>query len=420
MTASKIVDLVESLNKIGLSASSYRNAYFNDEPRFFNYNTILPINKDFSDGHIKPGEPHGSGVSFFSPTDALSKSIWEAMERFCNYSWVKRNTIYTTGKNKKYEFIDLSHFSKDPKIKSKKMGWIEGFDMFENKKVLLPAQLVYLNYHFQRQEPHLGYPHNSTGSAAGSSKDMAILNGIYEVIERDSLLGIYLNKITPPIVDLKKLHDKEIDYLVSKFKKYNLELYILNSTTDLGVPSFLSLVLDRTGAGPAVGIGAKAGFNVKSAIIGAIGEVLMTRLYTKSMLTKGDISADLKSANGLFPNRAKHWITLDTINKIDFMLAGKQEALSLRGKKMTIKNELKKVLKIIKSKGYKVYFSDCTIPQFKKLDFFTYFTFIPGLQPLYLIENERENIADVRRLSKIANHFGLEFGGINQIPHPFL
>ena len=113
---------------------------------------------------------------------------------------------------------------------------------------------------------------------------MAILNGIYEIVERDSLLGVYLNRISPPIIDLAALKDKRIDYLIDQFKKYKLELFVLDTTTDLSIPSFISLLFDRTGRGPAVGIGVKAGFHPKDAIISAIGEVLMTRLYTKNML----------------------------------------------------------------------------------------------------------------------------------------
>lgn len=419
MKASKIAELLDKLDELGQTPQVYKNTQYNDEPRFYNYNTILTMPKKNTDGFVSKGEPHGSGVSYFSATDALSKSVWEAMERFCNYSWKKKQIVHLKANNTKYKFIDLSIFSKDPDINNKKLGWVKGFDLFANKPTLIPAQMVYLNYH-KESEPHFDYPRNSTGSAGGMNKEHAILNGIYEIIERDSLMGVYLNKISPPIVDLASLKDAKINYLTEKFKKFNLELFVLNTTTDLGIPSFIALVFDKTNRGPAVGISAKAGFNVKDVIIGSIGEVLMTRLYTKNMLQKGDITADLKSATGLFPSRARLWITADTIKNIEFMTQGKKTRLKINSKRLTIKSQFKKVSRILKEKGYGVYYADCTIPAFRKLNFVTYFTFVPGLHPLYLRELERERIVNRKRLSQIAKHFGKEFDDIYRVPHPFL
>jgi thiazole/oxazole-forming peptide maturase SagD family component len=421
MNKAQINKLLESLNELGFAPQISRNVKFHDEPQFFNFNTYLTIPQKYTDGKVGEGEPHGSGVSYFKPEEAISKSIWEAMERACNYAFHKKEIKFL--KSKGSNFLDLKTFSKDPEIIDKKIGWVEGWDLFENRKIFIPAQNILLNYQKRKNEPRFDYPQNSTGSAGGNSPEMAILNGIYEIVERDSLMGIYLNKLSPNIVDLANLKDSRIDYIVEQFRKYDLELYILDATTDLGIPAFLSICFDRTGAGPAVGIGAKAGLKVKDIILGAMGEVLMTRLYTKSMLQNGEISADLKTARGLFPNRAKLWITTDTIEKIEFIISGKKDyrlqTSDLRDK-MSIKQELNKVLKMIKQKGYKVYYTDRTIPEFKKLNFYTCFTIIPGLHPLYLHEHERERVINTERLTQIAKHFGKEFNGLNQVPHPFL
>ncbi len=419
LTSKQIIKLIDDLTKIGFQPTLYKNSEFNDEPKFYNFNTQLTIDKNNTDGHISPGEPHGSGVSFFSGEEAMAKSIWEAMERLCNYSWKSENIQLLTSKESS-QFIDLSTFSKNSSIKNKAMGWVDGWNLFKEKKAYLPAQLVYLNYHKQKDEPLLDYPHNSTGSAGGAFPEHAILNGIYEIVERDSFMGIYLNKISPPVIDLKSINDARIDYLIKLFTRYNLKLYVLDTTTDIGIPSFVSLVFDKTGAGPAIGIGAKAGLRTIDAIVGSIGEVLMTRLYTKSMLTTGEISPDLASAKGLFPNRARLWITLNSIRNIKFMIQGPKIKFEYSNYEGEILDEFKKVINIIKNKGYEIFYKDCSIESLLKLNFHSYFTFIPGLHPLYLIEDERDKVVNIKRLTLIAKHFGKEFNGINQIPHPFL
>lgn len=144
----------------------------------------------------------------------------------------------------------------------------------------MPAQLVYVPYSYQHDEPLLRFP-ISTGAATGVSLDDALYRGICEVVERDAFMITYLNKIVSPQVNLFSIKDKTIYDIANIFKRYKLELVILNLTTDLQIPVFAAVTLDRTGLGPAVSVGLKAGFNIKETIIGAIEESLMVRTWIR-------------------------------------------------------------------------------------------------------------------------------------------
>ncbi len=419
MKKGQLITLLDQLYDLGLEPKVQKNTQYNDEPRQKSFSTNFKTNKKYSDGKVNSSDLHGSGVSYFDEESAVMKSIWEAMERFCNYSFKRKSIIKKIPKNNE-SFLNLSYFSKDPQVKSSKFGWVKGVEVFTNKNKLIPAQFVYLNYQRLKNEPHLDFPHNTNGSAGGASHEMALLNGIYELIERDSLMGVYLNKISPPIVNLSAIKDKRIKYILDLYHKFNLDLYVLDATTDLGIPSFLSVAIDRTGLGPAISLGGKAGFKSVDAIIASAGETLMTRLYTKNMLIQGKISFDFKTADGLFPNRAKYWISSSSLKNIEFLIAGRRVDYQAQKFNLKIKSELAKVLKKLKKLGYKVYYVDSTVDEFRKLNFLSYYVMIPGLNPLYLIEHEKEKVVNIERLKKVANFFGKKFDGLNPIPHPFL
>ncbi len=419
MKRSQITTLLSQLYDLGLEPKIQKNSEYNDEPRQKSFSTFLKISKKYSESKVDRREPHGSGVSYFDEELAMMKSIWEAMERFCNYGFKKKSITYKIPGNKQ-EFIDLTYFSKDPQIKTKKLGWVKGVEVFTNQSKFIPAQLVYLNYPKLKNEPHLDFPHNTNGSAGGATHEMALLNGIYELIERDSLMGVYLNKISPPVINLLSIKDKRVKHIQNLFRKFNLDLYILDATTNLGIPSFISVVVDRTGLGPAISLGGKAGFRSIDAIIASAGEALMTRLYAKNMLRQGNISFDFKTANGVFPNRAKIWISPSSIKNIKFLISGSRVDYHAEEINLTQEGELTRVLKILKNLDYKVYYVDSTIDEFRKINFLAYHVIVPELSPLYLVEQEREKVINLKRLQEVANFFGKNFTNINSVPHPFL
>jgi len=218
---------------------------------------------------------------------------------------------------------------------------------------------------------------------------------------------------------LKKVKDKQIEELMSKMKRYKLDLYVLDMTTDIQIPSFLAILVDKMGF-PSVAVGSKSGLIMKEAIKSAILEAMMCRLFTRQMLKDGDISNDLSYGKTVFSDRARFWILPETRSNIDFMTIGKEKEYADNEKNITTQAELKKVISIISAAGYSVYCYETTIKEFKSLGFFAYQVIIPGLQPLYLREKERGISINTKRLAQVANFFDADYKEINPVPHPFL
>ena len=88
---------------------------------------------------------------------------------------------------------------------------------------------------------------DSNGCAAGNTLEEAILQGFFELIERDAFAIWWYNRLPMPGVDLESFGD---DYLASApeyYRRAGRDMWVLDVTADLGIPAFVALSR-RTGA----------------------------------------------------------------------------------------------------------------------------------------------------------------------------
>ena len=82
---------------------------------------------------------------------------------------------------------------------------------------------------------------DSNGCAAGNTLEEAILQGFYELVERDAFAIWWYNRLRVPGVELASFDD---DYLASATDYYgrrDRELWMLDVTSDIGIPTFVAL-----------------------------------------------------------------------------------------------------------------------------------------------------------------------------------
>lgn len=404
----------------------FKQVSYNDEPKLYGYAVYF---KDKYGG--AENEDSGAAGLSFDKKKALLRVLGETVERYS----------LSVNNNKKFvfnsfnELVKLNKSAVNPKnlllfsyknryipdLDKKKLHWVEGKSLISNKKVLAPAQLVYIPYLYQNSEPILRSP-ISTGAAAGVTLTDALCRGICEVVERDAFMIAYLNKLPSPPVDLSSIKDRLIQKIVSVFKKYRLELIILDLTSNLQIPVFAAITLDRTGIGPAVSVGLKAGFNIKDTIIGAIEESLMVRFWTRDEIA---YKTDYKESEVIktVEDRARFWFRLSNIKYLDFWLNNKTyKTINLQESRL-LDNGLKNMVELFSQKNIEIIYVDITDKTIKKYDFVVVKVIIPQLQPLYLEEGSFYLRED--RLFTAPVEMGVlqkpkVKSQINKIPHPFL
>ena len=397
-----------------------------DEPYLEQYVSTLKINNNIESG---------TGVSFNNKT-ALYKSVYESIERSCLYldNNQKKQFIYSSINKLNKDYLnpmDIKCFSNNqidnnPNqlkiLKNNKFLWINGKDLYKNKNVLIPIQLVFLVNN--KKEKIIQQP-MSTGAACGINLNDAILKGIFEVIERDAFMIHYLTKTCGELIDFSM--NKRLIKIQKYFQKYNLELYLINLCTDLGIYTVLSLIIDRTGLGTPLSAGMKTGLDPYKCAISAIEEACMGISFSRNDLIKKMKNPKVNSNINSMHQRSLYWSDIKKLKYIDPWIKNKRKIKFNKMRNLSTKNidkDLNFVTNILKLNKYDIYYVNIKKDLFSKFGNFEVIkVIIPSLQSLYLHESYK--CLGNNRIYEVPVKLGyynkpLREGQLNQIPHFFL
>lgn len=230
----------------------------------------------------------GGSVSVKSSL-AKDKAIFEAIER---YSGSKIPTRLRKSSYKKFQdqAVDPNNFIFFTDDQYKKKGfpykkyisgsqieWVKGNSLINLRELFIPAFAVYLGYNQKAPDLQRYFPTTSCGLAVHTTKSQAIIHGIFELIERDTAMKIWLNKLSAPVIDLSTIHSLKLKRLLVNITKEGLIPKVLLASQDIPVPSFIGIVYSSKNAVPFVTIGLSAGVDVKEAILKSLEEALMVR-----------------------------------------------------------------------------------------------------------------------------------------------
>ncbi|MFI6902409.1 TOMM precursor leader peptide-binding protein [Nonomuraea sp. NPDC050394] len=149
--------------------------------------------------------------------------------------------------------------------------WTPLCSLVTGEQRLLPTQLLY--YHGVRQAAGPVFARaDSNGNAAGASLEDALVQGFLELVERDAVAQWWYNRTRHPGVDLHAFGDPAITGLAARYRELHREIWVLDLTSDLGVP-VMAAVSRRTGrAAEDVMLGFGAHFDPRVAVSRALAE----------------------------------------------------------------------------------------------------------------------------------------------------
>ena len=82
---------------------------------------------------------------------------------------------------------------------------------------------------------------DSNGCAAGNTLEEAILQGFFELAERDAFAIWWYNRLRVPAIDLSSFDDAYLASAPDHYARYERDLWMLDITSDLGIPTFVAL-----------------------------------------------------------------------------------------------------------------------------------------------------------------------------------
>lgn len=230
----------------------------------------------------------GTGYDFDEKLSIL-KSKGEFFERSSAlYPFTKIiKTSYDNLKRNKININDLIQYEDDIYInnddfecfsENKVTYWVEGLDYVSNQKIILPYELIYL----KNTDIKPYREHNSTGLAFHKDINSAILNGFFEVIERNDFMAMWLFKEIKYEYRLEEI-TKNINHFkyVKVLKALGLKIRIFN----ISQYQYIYTVLVMINNGKGIIIAAASSNDIDVSIEKSLSEALASYfIYSQKVL----------------------------------------------------------------------------------------------------------------------------------------
>ena len=119
------------------------------------------------------------------------------------------------------------------------IDWTPVWSITQERHRYLPTSMLYSMAPEQRGPSDLIA--DSNGCAAGNTVEEAILQGFYELVERDAFGIWWYNRLRVPAVDLSSFDDNYLGSAADYYRRYERDLWMLDVTSDIGIPTFVAL-----------------------------------------------------------------------------------------------------------------------------------------------------------------------------------
>lgn len=130
----------------------------------------------------------------------------------------------------------------DPYDATRPIDWTPAWSLTQKRWRLVPSAFVYYSY----PKEGGGDVCNgcSNGVAAGNCIEEAIMQGFFELVERDATAMWWYHKLRKPIVDWRSFDLPFLETVDAAMDKIGLKLEVLDLTNDLGIPVFSANLFD--------------------------------------------------------------------------------------------------------------------------------------------------------------------------------
>jgi ribosomal protein S12 methylthiotransferase accessory factor len=155
-----------------------------------------------------------------------------------------------------------------PFDRSTEIEWSPVWSLRDERFKYLPTSLLYFFYRGPGQ-----INADSNGCAAGNTLEEAIVQGFLELVERDAYAIWWYNRLQRPEVDLGQVDDSYISDLRTRFAETGRRLWVLDVTTDLGIPSFVAILHWIHNSQENIEFGSGAHFDTRIALLRALTEL---------------------------------------------------------------------------------------------------------------------------------------------------
>ena len=426
-----LLDLVSP--RVGILKSLNLRVKSADEPALpYIYDAWLS-HFDFRKGDKTERGSCGKGVT---EEDAMLGALGEAVERYCSSHPSMKGTCRAplsqlTGEAiPPVDFVLYSvtqyargDFPYRPWQPQDELLWTQLKELSTDASSWVPAAFVYLNPPSDQPQDFL-FPPNSSGFAAGPDLDWAIRRAALELIERDAFIVSWLNRLPVPEIDFTGVGGI-IGDIRSNYERWGSEVRAFLLATDMPVSAVMTVVVDRTGEGPAAMIGLGCEMNCQQALQKALFEIcqlheLLRRKHEEGAANRLNAHADVRT----MAEHAAYFFRRDHFHEFDFLL---QHGRKVRIDDVSspppaaVEDDLKTLHAALAASGCRVFYRDLTTPDIDQYPIRVARVLITQLQPIHF-GHGLERLGG-RRLYELPKKLGFREvpsseATLNPCPHP--
>ncbi len=151
------------------------------------------------------------------------------------------------------------------------ISWSPVWSLTQERHRYLPTSMLYAMPAEQRGGAD--FISDSNGCAAGNTLEEAILQGFFELVERDAFAIWWYNRLGAPGVDLGSFDDEYLSSAPDYYRRRDREMWVLEVTSDLGIPAFVALSRRTGGETEDIIYGAGAHSDPRIAALRAVCEL---------------------------------------------------------------------------------------------------------------------------------------------------
>lgn len=370
---------------------------------------------------------------------AMVKAIGEAVERYCSAIYVAEELMLCSSDAASFQCVQPSTFAlysqeqyalpKFPYVPfdhSLPVRWTQALDLVTSENWYVPASMVFLPYFYDKEEREQPFLQSiSTGLACHCSLAEAAISAICEVIERDAFTITWQALLSRPQIRTETLSALNRD-LIARFERTGSTVTVLNITMDVGVPTILSVLQNRSPEAPAFVFAASADVNPEQAARKSLEELAHTRRLAQDIKTGlPSFVPDPDYSNVISQRDHVHLYCNHANAPLTEFIFASQERLDFDEIENLATGNPKQDLEILINRihevGHRTLLADLTTPDVGALGLSVVRAIITGFHPLVMGHRIRA-LAGTRLWEvpqKLGYHGITPASGDNPAPHPY-
>jgi ribosomal protein S12 methylthiotransferase accessory factor len=171
------------------------------------------------------------------------------------------------------------------------VDWTPVWSLTRQQVCYLPTAFCYFRY------PHPAGESDcvacSNGNAAGNTLEEAMLQGFFELVERDAVAMWWYNRVQRPAVDPNSFGERYLDQVADFLSQRQRDLWVLDVTTDLDIPVFVAVSRRTQGPFEKIVLGFGAHFDPRVALLRAVTELNQMLVYILDMDDENDLATTI-------------------------------------------------------------------------------------------------------------------------------